>query len=386
MSRIAMLLSNPFRPDPRVLKEAGSLTNLGHQVSILGWDRAGELPPQETLPSGVTVQRIQGIPSAYGIGARQLLRLPRFWQALQPRLDEFNPDLVHCHDFDTLPAGLRWGWRRQRPVVYDAHEYYADLCKPRLHGLSGALLYQAIRFSERFGARLASAVITVDETLAAIYRRLNHRVVVIGHYPSRDWVARPAPIFSRPTFTLLYMGRLSEDRGSLYYLDLLRHLRRLGAPARLLLAGSFTPAAQKDLFDAHAQDLAESVEWLPWLPYERVPALLETADVGLAVLQPEPRYVAALPVKLFEYMAAGLPVLASDFPPIAAVNAQAQCAVLVDPLQPASRAAQLLFEWFQNPQIPQALGCNGRKAVMETYHWEGLMAQLDQLYQALLPG
>lgn len=386
MSRIVMLLSNPFRPDPRVWKEALSLAEKGHEVTILAWDRAAELPAQETLPCGVQVRRIRHIPSAYGIGARQLLRLPRFWAALQPLLDQIKPDLVHCHDFDTLPAGLRWGWRRQRPVVYDAHEYYADLCKPRLHGWSGALLYRAIRQGEHIGARLASAVITVDDTLAAIYRRLNHRVAVIGHYPSRAWAAQPAPVFTRPTVTLVYVGRLSEDRGLRYYLDLLRHLRGLDAPIRLILAGSFTPAAQKELFDLCAQDLKDCVEWLPWLPYERIPALLQAADVGLAVLQPEPRYVAALPVKLFEYMAAGLPVLASDFPPIAAINAQADCALLVNPTAPVEHAAQLLLEWVKDPQIPQTLGRNGRRAVLETYNWESLMAQLDQLYQALLPG
>lgn len=387
MKRIAMLLSNAFRPDSRVLKEANSLAGMGYSVFILAWDRQGEFTPDETLPSGVRVLRVQNVKSSYGIGAAQLWRLPLFWRALLPRLNQLQPDLIHCHDFDTLPAGLLWGFVHRKPVVYDAHEYYAELCKPRLHGWSGALLYRLIRRAELRGARLASAVVTVDHNLARIYQERNSRVLIIGHYPSQSLVSEPAPVFTHPQLNLLYVGRLSRDRGLHLYLDLLQSLRDRGIPARLHLAGVFTPESEKQIFDQRARVLGDSLVYHGWVPYDRVPELLHEADIGLVILLPEPRYIASLPVKLFEYMAAGLPVVASDFPMIRELVANANCGILLHPLNPLEPLVETIQTWWQQASIPQSLGANGRRAILEKYNWEALAAQLHQLYRSLLePG
>lgn len=383
MKRIAMLLSNPFRPDTRVLKEANSLAEYGYSVAILAWDRQSEFPLRETLPSGVRIIRIQTVPSSYGIGAAQLSHLPRFWKATLPQLNQFQPDLIHCHDFDTLPAGLLWGRLHRKPVVYDAHEYYADLCKPRLHGWSGNLLYRFIRRAELIGAGFASAVVTVDHNLARIYQARNPHVLVVGHYPSLSLVSIPAPVFSHPEINLLYIGRLSQDRGLHLYLDLLQALLDKGIPARLHLAGVFTPESEKQIVDQRAIDLGNTLVFHGWVDYHRVPELLQNADIGLVLLSPEPRYVASLPVKLFEYMAAGLPVIASDFPMIREVVAKANCGALVDPQDALPSLVETIQTWWQNPSTPQSLGENGRKAILEKYNWEHLSLQLSQLYQGL---
>ncbi len=381
---VAMLLTNPFRPDPRVYKEAISLAGLGHRVTILAWDRAAELPSEEEPAPSVKVIRVQDIPSGYGIGAAQLRQLPRFWKSCLSWLDQLSPDLIHCHDFDTLPAGLWWGLRHHKPVVYDAHEYYADLVRPRLDGLIGGLIYHIIRITEGIGARLASAIVTVDETLGARYQQLNRRVVIVGHYPVRAFIVEPAQVFSHPELTLIYIGRLSADRGLLVYADLLRSLRAAGVPACLRLAGSFTPQEEEDRFRDAARGLKEWIDILGWVPYERMPDYLHSADIGLALLQPEPRYVAALPVKMFEYMAAGLPVLASDFPPIRQVIQKAECGATVDPRQ-VSAASQVIQEWWQAPQRPQQLGKNARQAILDEYNWETLIERLDHLYRSIDP-
>jgi glycosyltransferase involved in cell wall biosynthesis len=146
--QIVMLLSNPFRPDTRVLKEAESLQSMGYIVTILFG-----IVKQLTLgkfPSGVHIIRFQNVPSSYGIGSRQLSRLTRFWSAVIPILNRLRPDLVHCHDFDTLPVGLLWGRLHKLPVVYDAHEYYAELVRPRLRH-HRCLIYHFIRVPESIG-------------------------------------------------------------------------------------------------------------------------------------------------------------------------------------------------------------------------------------------
>jgi len=383
-NRVVMLLSNAFRPDTRVLKEAQSLQTSGYDVTILCWDRERDFAPEEILPSGVRVIRIQSVRSNYGIGFRQLLRLPRFWLAIIPLLNRLKPDLVHCHDFDTLPAGLIWGRLNNRPVIYDAHEYYAELVRPRLRGLGGRFIYHTIRYIERFAARLASGVITVDEILGAIYRKLNSRVIIVGHYPTLQGFQTPSQIFSSDQLTLIYVGRLSADRGLFTYLEVLQHLRGKGIPARLILAGTFTPAGEGETFWHSSKGQDGNIDWLGWITYDQIPDLLRKADVGLVILKSEPRYVAALPVKLFEYMAAGLPVVASNFPATASVVQAVNCGALVDPETDPALIAEIIQGWWSNPEIPRMIGYRGFQAARQTYNWDNIARQIVHLYQAVL--
>jgi glycosyltransferase involved in cell wall biosynthesis len=381
--QIAMLLTNPFRPDTRVLKEARSLVEHGYRVNVIAWDRQGEYPAVDEIIPGLTVQRVQDVPSGYGIGARQILPLRRFWHAAGEQMNEYPPNLVHCHDFDTLLAGLSWGRRRGIPVIYDAHEHYAELVTPRLKGPARRLLPGLIRRVERYAARRATAIITVDETLGSYYRSLNRRVLVLGHYPSRRLVDVPVQVFTRPELNLLYHGRLSQDRGLESYLEILRLLRRAGVPADLHIAGAFTPKSDYELLLHFEPVLQQYIHQHNWVPYDHLPGLLTGADCGLALLQPLPRFLDALPVKMFEYMAAGLPVLASDFPAIRQVVEEAHCGALLAPDQP-QQAAALLQSWWENPRVPQSLGRNGYQSVQERYNWETLGDRLVALYQTLI--
>ena len=383
LTRVAMLLSNPFRPDPRVLKEAECLGELGHSVTVICWDRAGEFPDHAFPTGGVTVERIQGISSDYGIGPRQLLHLPRFWKAAVRRLDSLKPTIIHCHDFDTLPAGLWWGKLHRIPVIYDAHEHYADLVKPRLKGLLGYVLYLLIKAAEMIGSFLASAIITVDETLAEKFQKVQKSVVIVGHWPRLSLSRQVARVFSHAELNLIYIGRLSSDRGAIFYLNLLRTLKNRGIPARLGLVGIFIPDHEAEIFWQEAQGLGDEIKFLGWIEYEKIGKVLESADVGLTILMPEPRYIAALPVKLFEYMAAGLPVLASDFAPIREIVQPAQCGALVDPVSGVDQAASILESWWQNPEIPKKFGQNSQRAVNEKYNFEFLAEKIDRLYKDL---
>jgi glycosyltransferase involved in cell wall biosynthesis len=384
MNEVVMLLSNAFKPDPRVLKEAEILQQNGFNLTILCWDRQAELVAEDILPSGVKIIRIQNIPSTYGIGIRQLWRIPKFWMAVQRHLKQIRPCIVHCHDFDTLPAGLWFGKTHRLPVIYDAHEYYAELVKPRLTGIIGWLVFSLIKLCEQIGVRFSNAVVTVDQTLAAIYQKYNHNVLILGHFPEIKMALQSNPVFVRSDLTLIYAGRLSTDRGILLYADMVRKLQEKGIPAQLLLAGVFTPESERAAFYVYAKDISNSVKYLGWISYDQISEIYHSADIGLAVLLPESRYVAATPVKLFEYMASGLPVIASNFPSIAEIVNDASCGLLIDPLGGLAEAINSIELWWQSKVIPQTLGENGRRAILSKYNWENYSNCLVELYQELI--
>lgn len=377
-----MLLSNAFRPDPRVLKEARTLAAAGYDVVVVAWDREAAYPAEERS-EGFTVQRVQGVRSRYGAGLRQALRLPRFWLAAWKRLSRLQPDVVHCHDFDTLPVGWLWAKLHRRPVVYDAHEYYAELQRPRLQGLVGRGLLAAVEAAEQLLSRTASAVITVDERIARRYR--HRRLVIVGHYPPLDFASpsdHRSPVTDHRAPTLVYAGRLSADRGLLVTAQALQRLAAQGLRPRLRLLGVWTNAAEEAAFRAAVAGLEAQVEAVGWVPFAQVPAYLAVADVALALLQPIERYVVALPVKLFEYMACGLPVVISDFPPNRAVVVAADCGVLVDPTD-VNAVATALARLLTDPAEAHRLGENGRRAFEAQYNWQALEPRLLDLYRTL---
>jgi len=388
-----MLLSNAFRPDPRVLKEARTLAQGGYLVTVIAWDREGKYPAQEET-DGFAVQRVQDVRSSYGAGIRQALRLPRFWLHAWRRLDHLRPAVVHCHDFDTLPPGWLWAKLHRRPVIYDAHEYYTELQRPRLRGLLGKVLLPLIGAAEQVLSRSAAAVVTVDERIASRYR--NRRLVIIGHYPPLEFArapvgrgageSSPSPSLSLggrgAGEVLVYSGRFSTDRGLVVIAQALQRLAAQGLRPRLRLLGAWTSQTEEQAFWQAMAGMEEQVEMVGWVAFEQVPAQLVEADLALAVLQPIERYVAALPVKLFEYMACALPVIISDFPANRAVVAGADCGLLVDPSS-ADAVAAAIARLLTGPTEARRLGQNGRRAFETQYNWQALEQKLLALYAEL---
>ncbi|MFH1176896.1 MAG: glycosyltransferase [Acidobacteriota bacterium] len=377
---VAMLLSNGFRPDPRVLKEARTLAGAGWAVEIIAWDREGAFVPAERL-EGFTVQRIAAVPSRYGAGWVQALRLPRFWWHAWRRLAQLRPDVIHCHDFDTLPPGLLWRLAHGGRVVYDAHEDYAAMQAPRLRGALGAGMRQLLDAAECRLAARADAVITVDDHLAGRYPAA--KTTILGHYPPAAF-APPAPPRSAAAPVLVYCGRLSTDRGLLVVAAALHALARVGLRPRLRLLGTWTSAAEEQAFRTAMTDLEEQLDFRGWAPFSAVPAQLAGATVALAPLQPVPRYLAALPVKLFEYMACALPVVASDFPPLRKVVETANCGLLVDPTDAGALAAAIAV-LLNDPELAGRLGSNGAAAFRAAFNWEAIEPLLTGLYARLCP-
>jgi glycosyltransferase involved in cell wall biosynthesis len=112
--------------------------------------------------------------------------------------------------------------------------------------------------------------------------------------------------------------------------------------------------------------------------------LLARARIGIVTLHPTGNYVNSQPTKLYEYMSAGLPVVASDFPVWRKVVDGAQCGLLVDPMNPAAIAEALVW-LLQHPEEAEAMGRRAQKAVLESYSWEREAAVLAGIYRELLP-
>jgi glycosyltransferase involved in cell wall biosynthesis len=187
------------------------------------------------------------------------------------------------------------------------------------------------------------------------------------------------------TFTLVYLGAVSEERGSSDMLEALAILRRRSAPAaRLDIVGPVDTAHLERLEDlARRLEVADAVRFHGYVPPREAWSIAARCHCGLAVLRAHANYVESYPTKMFEYMALGLPVVASNFPLYRSVVEGARCGLTVPASDPVALAAAI--ELLQTDAAARdRMGMNGRQAIREQYDWETQEPILLASYRQLL--
>ena len=180
--------------------------------------------------------------------------------------------------------------------------------------------------------------------------------------------------------TAIYAGGITEVRG---IREMVAAMARVPAElgVRLALLGTFLPSSLEETL-SH-QPGWDRVDVLGWQTRDEVVRYLQRARVGLLLFHPKPDHLEALPNKLFEYMAAGLPIVASAFPLWREIITLCRCGVLVDPLD-ANAIAEAVTRLIEHPEEAERMGKAGRIAVQERYNWEAEAGQLVDLYERLL--
>jgi hypothetical protein len=230
---------------------------------------------------------------------------------------------------------------------------------------------------EKLAAYTLSALVVTTPSIARRFPA--HKTTLVQNLPILGELA-PAtlPYQERPPW-LIYAGKIARNRG---ILEMLASLQAMTNPeVKLVLAGSLDP---ENLLKELTPHLAWSkVEFLGLQPHAELMERMQQARIGLVVLHPTASFVEALPIKLFEYMAAGIPVVASDFPLWREIVADSRCGLLVDPQNPRELATAI--EWLlSHPQEAQAMGERGKEAVLGRYNWNSEAEKLLDLYRQLL--
>jgi glycosyltransferase involved in cell wall biosynthesis len=290
--------------------------------------------------------------------------------------------VYHFHDPELIPLGLLLA-ARGKTVVYDIHEdapadmLHKDYIPRRLR----RPLMWSVRKLEDAACRRFSGLITATPTIAERFYLINANTAVVHNYPILDEIAPNVdlPWNKRPP-AVAYIGSISERRG---IREILRALALLPSPrpAEMMLAGPFSPHGLL----TELQELPgwARVQYLGVLDRPAIANLLSRVRLGLLVLQPEPNFVNAMPIKLFEYMAAGIPVIASNFPLWRQIIGDAGCGLLVDPQDPQAIARAIEY-LLRHDAEAEAMGRRGRKAASELYNWNSEERVLLKFYSDLL--
>jgi glycosyltransferase involved in cell wall biosynthesis len=369
----------PF--DARVWKEARTLAGAGYRVALIG-ARYDVTHVQRRTEHGVDVVEIPfGMREARGMRrqrARTLVQL--WWEVLR------TPARVyHAHNIHTGPVAWMSARLRRASLVYDAHELYGEVWDvPPLQ--QGRLVALASLIAERFMVHRSEAVVTTNRSRVTALRERHGpaNIEVLGNVPARvDEIVPLDPGFPSGRTVLLYQGGVYAR--SRAFAETLRALALLD-DAVLVVIG-FGRAEDLELVRKWARDegVADRVEILPPRPFGELVQTAAAATVGLVPIRADNmNHYFGDTNKLFEYMMAGLPVVASDLPEIRLVVTAGDPPVgeLFEPSRPESIAAAVR-RVVDNPDQYAARRREARALALRRFNWELESERLLSLYSGL---
>ena len=382
---VVMFVTNDIRGDARVQKEAGTLSQQGLSILVVGLGEVGKATPLEYM-QGFEVRRIF-------VATRGLPQKPLFWFF---KYFEFcarafligwraNARVYHAHDLPMLPLAWLLAHALGRKVVYDAHELYFD--RPTVQ------LRRVWRFLQNALIGSVDLVITVNEERAGILHDeygapslpvVIHNFPVYREFRSRNDILRK---FIQEQgldweVIILHQGKVSKDRCPDVLIQSLVHVPER---AGIVFLGRILGKLKLECEDiARSLAVSHRVAFHEPVPQEKLWEYTTSADIGVALYKNTCRnnYYCA-PNKIYDYALAGLPMLASDFPGLRRELGANEAGLLVNPDDPQA-VGIALGDLVSDPALRKRLGEAARDAARRAWNWEGEAAILWQSYNLLL--
>ena len=302
----------------------------------------------------------------------------------------YKPQMVVCVEPWTMLIGIRLKWRFKAKLIFDIHEFYADAFAERFPLL--------LRIPAKYLYLIALKLIESHSDLTiAVNRQILQQVLpssrqakglYLPNYPVKNvWDYNcevPAGLrdLCDMRFDLIYIGGLTRDRGILKLLKVISHLKTLHSNLTVLIVGTFFDPEVQKLFDASVNNynLNKHIYYQDWIPAEKIGLLLKRSRIGLWIFNPKNRRMSsALPLKVMEYLAAGLPVVTTKTPLMSALidkNGLGKCV----PYRSSEIARAIDSLLSLNNDEYRALSEHCVQLAEERFNWE---AQEPQLLEAV---
>jgi glycosyltransferase involved in cell wall biosynthesis len=372
MKRVVHLTSSHPWNDTRIWsKECKSLADAGYDVTLI-------VPTTETgRRDGIRIRPVRPTAS----------RADRFVKAppaiLKAALNE-PADLFHFHDPELVPVGVILQ-ALKAPVIYDVHEETGKSLQTRewIPASIRPAVGKVFDTIDRFASRFLAGIVSATPAIGRHFEEISRRHSLVQNFPHADElsIARSGGAYANRPKHFAFVGKVTAVRGIREMVDAIQITSEHHGSAQLSIAGSFAPAGLQD--DLERQPGWQGVDFKGWCNRQEVSEMLGRARAGLVVFHPAPNHIQAQPNKLFEYMSAGIPVIASDFPLWREIVEGVGCGLLVDP-EDSTAIAEAMTWILDNPEKAAEMGERGRNAVRERLNWESEKRSFLALYDDVI--
>ncbi len=302
-----------------------------------------------------------------------------------------QPDFCHVHDLDLVAAIPFLRLLTRAKIIYDSHEAYPEqfLTREVIPRLLRPSVARAVDFLEKHFVRCAHQVVTADKPTERSFAVTGVRANTVFNYPpleifeTNETEVKAVKAKYADRVPIIYQGTMSADRGLFHMIDALSLIAKSEPAILLRLIGLDKPALKAEArARAVAKGVLGNIEIVEWVPHTQLAYHMKSSLIGLIPLQPTEKYKRNIPIKLFEYMACGLPVVAADVPSIAHFLSQTEAGVLYDSTRPEELARNVL-ELLADPERCGRMGQSGLAAVRDRWNWERMERELYRVYAVL---
>ena len=381
MTRVCMITLNHSPFDDRLFyREARSLLKDGYQVHVISAARKSN---EDNIYPGFEIKYIKSDTNYRSL--KWILTLSKlFVESLRT-----PSDVYHCHEPDTFLVAILIKIFAGKRIIYDVYEYYEDVI-PLSRGLTKFFLIFMTTVFEPMFCRFADGIIVADGEIRKRYERLNKNVCVLYNYPCLDIFSQEyKEKFETPAYpgrcVVIYVGGMTEERGILDLIKAVLEVSKTHPSIKLLLVGWFLTEEFRDKCTEYIRTngMEELVDIMGGVPHTEISHLISSADIGSVLLHPIPKFYKNIPTKQFEYMVCGKPIVGSDLPPISEYVCEANCGILVDPMD-VDEVADAINYLMDHPEEANAMGQRGKKVVLDKYNWKNEERKLLKFYRKVM--
>lgn len=377
MKKVAIVTTGHPSTDERIyFKIANSLVKFGYEVSI--------------ICSTEKIISTQGDIKIYGFNQRIFNKFSlRRIQSFNDLLRAVEPEIIHACEPMAVWIGFFYKvfhpTGRKVKIIYDVTEWYPENIVLSSKGIKKYFQKFIGHIFNFLAANFSNVLIIGEKYKEKRYKLFSPRKkrFIVGYFPIlKHYKSFPIkPIQNEIIFG--YAGVISISRGLNIFLEVLSKLKSIKPEleVKFILCGRFENENEKNLLEEFRLNGVE-IKFNDWTDYLSFQKYLEPAHICLDTRPSNGIYERSLPIKIFDYMALGKCIVASNYPPIRETFEIAKCGVLVNPNNP-EQIVEVILNLIGNPETIIEFGLNARKAAESYFNWEKCEIELLKAYDSL---
>ncbi|MBU0568976.1 glycosyltransferase family 4 protein [bacterium] len=374
MKKICMVTSIHSDFNARIFKMARSVAGAGFEIDLIcPWN------VEEGMQDGIYYRPF---PPARSRLTRYTI-YPKIWRMLS----DHDYALYHFHDLDILPLFALFKLLKKKPMIYDIHENYAEemLIKPYIHPWLRPLVAFSVKWVEWVCVLIIKNLVVVVESLEKTYPGSKFNIIKVRNFATRELEKSRNDDYDVRSDAIVFTGSQYIGNGSLLFLEIARKIHSVRPDVKFYCVDRFDNTAfrQKFLDTIKEHNLEDVVQVLSNIIPHEIMSYINLATIGISPNLNLPNQRKGIHTKIFEYMAGGIPVVASNHPYHEEFIEKNRAGLLADS-DCSEQFVEKIIYLVDNREKAKEMGLSGLKTFREKYCWEKEEEKLIQMYQRIL--